>query len=113
MGSQKMDLAWRYYQLLALEKKNLEEQRDELEDGAQKVICMSKLEKAESQMKTISDGHKQREKMANRIMDAIRAKHVTPNVLAPLSHEEQQIGAELAWQHHDYLMNLVSMGMKI
>ena len=35
---------------------------------------------------------------------------MTPNALAPLSNEEQQISAELAWNHHDYIMSLVSMG---
>ena len=71
---------------------------------------MNQLGRAESQRKSIAEGYKQRERFAKRIMDAIGAKHLTPNVLAPLSNEEQQIGAELAWQHHDYLMSLVSMG---
>ena len=43
-------------------------------------------------------------------MDASGVKHIIPNALAPLSIEEQQISAELAWNHHDYIMSLVSMG---
>ena len=109
-GVQKMDLAWRYYKLLSDEKKRLEKQRDELDEGPERILCMNQLDRAESQMKSIGEGYKQRERFAKRIMDAIGAKHLTPNVLAPLSNEEQQIGAELAWQHHDYLMSLVSMG---
>ena len=51
-----------------------------------------------------------RDKRAKMLMDATGAKHMTPNALAPLSNEEQQISAELAWNHHDYIMSLVSMG---
>ena len=61
-------------------------------------------------MKSIKEGYKEREKRAKMLMDAIGAKHMTPNALAPLSNEEQQISAELAWNHHDYIMSLVSMG---
>ena len=98
-GAQKMDLAWKHDQLLSLEKVKLEEKRDELEDGPQKILCINQLERAASQMKSIKDGYKQREKRAKMHMDAIGAKHLTPNVLALLSSEEQQIGAELAWRH--------------
>ena len=109
-GVQKMDLAWKYFQLLSVEKVKLEEKRDELEDGPQKILCINQLERAESQMKSIKEGYKQRDKRAKMLMDAIGAKHMTPNALAPLSNEEQQISAELAWNHHDYIMSLVSMG---
>ena len=61
-------------------------------------------------MKSIKEGYKQRDKRAKKLMDAIGAKHMIPNVLAPLSNEEQQISTELAWNHHDYIMSLVSMG---
>ena len=46
------------------------------------------------------------------LIDAIRAKHMSPNALASLSNEEQQISIELAWNHHNYIMSLVSMGHK-
>ena len=105
-----MDLAWKYFQLLSVEKVKLEEKRDELEDGPQKILCINQLERAESQMKSIKEGYKQRDKRAKMLMDATGAKHMTPNALAPLSNEEQQISAELAWNHHDYIMSLVPMG---
>ena len=108
-GVPKVDLAWRYYKLLSDEKKRLEKQRDELDEGPERILCMNQLDRAESQIKSIGEGYKQRDRCAKRLMDAIGAKH-SPNVLAPLSNEEEQIGAELAWQHHDYLMSLVSMG---
>ena len=88
----------------------VEEKRDELEDGPQKILCINQFKRAESQMKSIKEGYKQREERAKMLMDAIGAKHMTPNALAPLSNEEQQISAELAWNHHDYIMSLVSMG---
>ena len=109
-GVQKMDFCMEIFQLLSVEKVKLEEKRDELEDGPQKILCINQLERAESQMKSIKEGYKQRDKRAKKLMDAIGAKHMIPNVLAPLSNEEQQISTELAWNHHDYIMSLVSMG---
>ena len=58
-GVQKMDLAWKYFQLLSVEKVKLQEKRDELEDGPQKILCINQLERAESQMKSIKEGYKQ------------------------------------------------------
>ena len=78
-GVQKMDLAWKYFQLLSMEKVKLEEKRDELEDGPQKILCINQLERAESQMKSIKEGYKQRDKRAKMLMDATGAKH-TPNI---------------------------------
>ena len=59
-----MDLAWQYFQLLSVEKVKLEEKRDELEDWPQKILCINQLERAESQMKSIKEGYKQRDKRA-------------------------------------------------
>ena len=78
-GVQKMDLAWRYYKLLSDEKNRLEKQRDELDEGPERILCMNQLARAASQMKSIGEGYKQRERLAKRIMDAIGAKHLTPN----------------------------------
>ena len=61
-------------------------------------------------MKSIKEGYKQGDKRAKMLMDVIGAKHMIPNALAPLSNEEQQISTELTWNHHDYIMSLVSMG---
>ena len=61
-GVQKMDLAWKYFQLLSVQEVKLEEKRDELEDGPQKILCSNQLERAESQMKSIKEGYKQKGK---------------------------------------------------
>ena len=55
-GVQKMDLAWRYYKLLSDEKKMLEKQRDELDEGPERILCMNELDRAESQMKSFGEG---------------------------------------------------------
>lgn len=49
----------------------VEEKRDELEDGPQKILCINQLERAESQMKSIKEVYKQRDKRAKMLMDAI------------------------------------------
>ena len=49
------------FQLLSMEKIKLEEKRDELEDGHQKILCINKLARAESQMKNIKKEYEQRE----------------------------------------------------
>ena len=69
-GQRKESWAWSPEDGLGMEvfsaagigEEKLEEKRDELEDGARKVLCMNQLEKAESQMKSISEWYKQREK---------------------------------------------------
>ena len=60
-----------------------------MEDGPQKILCINQMERVESQMKNIKEGYKLREKRAKMLMDAIGAKHMTSNALAPLNNEEQ------------------------
>ena len=55
-GVPKVDLAWRYYKLLSAEKKRLEKQRDELDEGPERILCMNQLDRAESQMKSFGEG---------------------------------------------------------
>ena len=40
-GVQKIDFAWKYFQLLSMEKVKLEEKRDKLEDGPQKILYIN------------------------------------------------------------------------
>ena len=61
-------------------------------------------------MKSIKEEYKQRDKRAKMLIDAIDTKHMIPSALAPLNNEEQQISAKLGWNHHNYIMSLISMG---
>ena len=106
----KMDLAVKYEELLETKKRQLQDEHDRLDEGFEKRSKAHRITLAEKQLAAMRKGYKSREKKAKSLMESIGAKHMTPNVLNPLSAEEQQVSAELAWQHHDFLMSLIVQG---
>ena len=98
-------VGWRFMELLAQHKKALQEKKDACTISASEGI---ELHAAVRMLESMESNENRLIKRAEHLISWMGAKCMQPNLVTQLSEIEQQIRAELTWNHHDYQISKIA-----
>ena len=98
-------VAWKFQEFLTTYKLDLQTKQDNQELSHQEK---HDLQAAEKMLEAMSSRQGNADKRADHIIKWMGAKIQQPNLVTQISEVEQQVRAELTWQHHDYLISKIA-----